>query len=96
MKMILLGVGESPRKEKKKMAIIDDGGKIHKIHFGQRGAEDFTMHKDERRKAAYLSRHAKEDWTNPLKPAWWSRWLLWEHDDYDKALEEVRKKLEGL
>ena len=30
------------------------------VHFGASGYEDFTMHKDEKRKARYLARHKRE------------------------------------
>ena len=40
-----------------------DGTKT--ISFGQKGASDFTKHKDPQRKYRYIDRHtAREDWTN--------------------------------
>ena len=34
------------------------------ISFGQKGASDFTKHKDPQRKDRYIDRHkAREDWT---------------------------------
>jgi hypothetical protein len=48
----------------KKFDAILDGKKV--VSFGQRGASDFTIHKDEQRKDRYIQRHrANEDWTNP-------------------------------
>ena len=41
---------------KKYDAIIDDK---KKISFGQKGASDYTKHKDTERKTRYLERHKK-------------------------------------
>lgn len=67
----------SARAGKKWVAVFSDGGTIH---FGQRGAEDFTMHGDERRRENYLRRHGggREDWGDPGTAGALSRWLLWE------------------
>ena len=46
----------STRKDKKFM-IMNDNNKF--IHFGQLGYDDFTKHKDEQRRQAYLSRATK-------------------------------------
>ena len=35
------------------------------IHFGAKGYEDFTTHKDPKRKANYLARHRHENWDDP-------------------------------
>ena len=58
---------------------------INITHFGQRGAEDLTMHKDEERKKKYLIRHQKREtkyWVHNKEtiktPSYWSRFLLWE------------------
>ena len=42
---------ESTRKDKKYMVITPD---FKVIHFGQRGADDFTTSKDESKKISYL------------------------------------------
>lgn len=51
---------ESTRKDKKYM--IHDGNKW--VHFGQHGYEDFTKHKDLKRRASYLRR------ANGIRGAW--------------------------
>ena len=62
----------------KKYFIIDDDG--YKIHFGAMGMEDYTYHKDERRRDNYLKRSGsiKGNWkTNPFSRNNLSRNLLW-------------------
>ena len=43
---------KSDRKDKKLMAIIDNK---KTVHFGTMGYEDFTTHKDEKRKQNYIT-----------------------------------------
>jgi len=49
-------------KPKKKYYVLDPDNK--KVYFGAMGYEDFTKHKDEKRRQLYLSRakHIKGDW----------------------------------
>ena len=51
------------------------------VHFGQRGACDFTLHHNDARRQAHIARHgSREDWgrTGVMTPGWLSRHLLWE------------------
>ena len=54
-------IGLSTKKEKKYMVTTPDG-KI--VHFGQMGYQDYTRHKDKKRRKNYLtrSRKIKGDW----------------------------------
>jgi hypothetical protein len=65
----------STRKDKKYMLVNPETHKI--VHFGQMGYEDFTKHKDKKRRDAFLKRNAS--WKNaPIySPAWLSYHLLW-------------------
>jgi hypothetical protein len=74
----------SNRKGKKKMVLVKRGDKIRIVHFGQKGYEDFTQHKDKKRRKNYLTRSAgirnksgqltKDD---PFSPNYWARRKLW-------------------
>jgi len=63
----------STRKDKKYM--ISDGHKI--IHFGQMGYEDYTKHKDEKRRDNFRNRNRR--WAHQPKytAGWLSYNLLW-------------------
>ena len=41
-----------------KYFIITSTGK--KVNFGRKGYEDFTIHKDEKKKQLYINRHKRE------------------------------------
>lgn len=92
--MKLISIGASSRKGKKYMATLrEDSGKIHKVHFGAIGYQDFTTSKNETKKFAYLARHrVTEDWTNPLTPGFWSRWLLWNKATISASLFDIKQK----
>lgn len=79
----------------KKYAIIISGDRTKTVHFGADGYEDYTTHKDPKRKEAYISRHEKnEDWTaNGIKTAgFWSRWLLWNKPTIRGSLSNINKQ----
>ncbi len=80
----------SPLKTKK-YTIITPKGK--KIQFGAKGYDDFTIHKDEIRKKAYIKRHKKnEDWTDLNTAGAWSRWLLWNKPTLNESITDIQKK----
>lgn len=76
------------------LVIEPDGTRNEKsIHFGARGYEDFTIHKDEERKKKYIARHSKnEDWNNPLTRGFWSRWVLWNLPTVRSSVADVKKQ----
>jgi hypothetical protein len=65
----------STRKNKKYMILNPNTNKM--VHFGQIGYEDFTKHKDKKRRDAFKKRNAK--WANADKytSAYMSFVLLW-------------------
>ena len=58
-------------------------------HFGARGHQDYTTHRDEKRRMNYLSRHAsREDWgrSGVMTAGWLSRYILWEKPTIREAV----------
>lgn len=77
MKLI---IKKSTSKEKKLMAIFKDnnGKTVKTTHFGQKGYQDYTQHKDKSRRDAYMKRHKKrENWNNPTTAGALSKFILW-------------------
>ena len=58
-------VFRSPTKGKKLRVVIPE--RNVKLDFGQRGASDFTKHKDAARMLRYLRRHAADPWTEQMQ-----------------------------
>ena len=74
----------SDKKNKKKMVLVKRGDRIKLVHFGQKGYEDFTQHKDKKRRKNYLTRSAgiknkdgKLTKDDPFSPNYWARKELW-------------------
>ena len=81
----------SPRAEKKWRIQVG----TRNIDFGAQGYADLTMHKDDSRKQAYISRHAsREDWNkSDLQTAgFWSRWLLWNKPTLEESIRDTEKR----
>ena len=82
---------QSKRKGKRFAAVIDTPQGQKTYHFGSDGSA-YIDHGDERKKAAYIARHAaREDWTK-VNPGSLSRFLLWETPDLYKNMRAYRKR----
>ena len=69
------------------------------ISFGQKGASDFTKHKDDERKDAYINRHKKnEDWTKSgVKTAgWMSKHVLWNKSTLQASVADINNKFKNI
>jgi len=86
----------SKRKGKKYYVVYQ--GK--QIHFGQKGASDYTIHKDPKRKMAYLNRHRKrENWglSGANTAGFWSRHILWNQPiSKERNMVLIHKKYPSL
>jgi len=86
-------IKNSTRKQKRFMAVFDNG---KKIHFGLKGGSTYIDHKDKTKRKNYRARHdvnEKKFYDNPYKPATLSRFILWgEQTDLKKAIKDFEKK----
>ena len=79
----------------KKYYIITKAEK--KVYFGQAGASDFTIHKDEERKQRYIDRHKKNEakfWNKSGidTPSFWALHLLWNKSSIKESYEDIKKR----
>ena len=80
----------NPKKKFMVKYINQTTGRINTIHFGSANMSDYTLNKDDKRKALYKLRHAN-DMINDLSYAGaWSMHVLWNK----KSLEESIKDME--
>lgn len=71
-------------------------GKTFSRRFGDAAYEDYTTHKDPRRRARYIARHArgeKKYWTDPTTPAALSRFVLWEVPNIHVAIAKYTRRV---
>jgi hypothetical protein len=82
----------SSRSEKKWMITIPSG---KTVHFGAKGYEDYTTHRDPIRKDRYIARHrSRENWTkHGIDTAgFWARWLLWNKPSLQASINDTMKR----
>ena len=80
--MKLISITDSPKTDKKLMAVFDNDGRKKTVHFGakQNGTpmDDYTITKDKEQRERYLKRHSNnENWNNPMTAGALSKWILW-------------------
>ena len=64
-----------------------------KVSFGSAPYEDYTIHKDDKRRDSYIKRHgATQSWTDIEKPQTWARYLLWEKKSIPEAIKFMENK----
>jgi hypothetical protein len=80
-------------KPDKKYYIITNDNK--KVYFGQAGASDMSIHKDEQRKQRYIDRHKhNENWSKSGidTAGFWSRWLLWNKPTIKESYTDIKRR----
>tara|TARA_Y100001973_G_scaffold102771_1_gene168526 strand:+ start:1162 stop:1455 length:294 start_codon:yes stop_codon:yes gene_type:complete len=93
--MVKLVVSKSDRKGKKFKAVFTyDDGKTKTTHFGAKGMEDYTTHKDKERRARYRKRHKKDLKTKDYTRAGYlSYYILWgDETNITDAVKSYKKR----
>jgi len=92
--MKLIKIVESTKPEKKMMAVFEtDTGRTKTVHFGQKGADDYTITKDKEQMERYLNRHrSNETWDIPDTSGALSRWCLWSATSLAQGIRNYKKR----
>jgi len=93
--MVKLVVSKSDKKDKKYKAVFTyKDGKTKTTHFGAKGMEDYTTHKDKERRSRYRARHKKDLKTNDYTRAGYlSYYILWgDKTNIKDAVKSYKKK----
>ena len=76
--MIKLQITTSDNINKKYKAIFTKpDGKTKTIHFGAKGYEDYTQHRNKDRRVLYRKRHEKDLKGDPMRAGYLSFYILW-------------------
>ena len=95
MKYDRVVIKKSTKPEKKLMAQFypKEGNRTKTIHFGQRGAPDYTKTKDKEQKKRYISRHrSRENWNVPDTGGSLARWILWNKETREASIIDYKKR----
>jgi protein required for attachment to host cells len=92
--MKLISITDSPKADKKLMAVFDNDGRKKTVHFGAKGMDDFTLTKDKEQRERYRTRHAKDLKTgDPSKAGFLSYYVLWgDSTSRAKNISDYKKK----
>ena len=93
--MVKLVVSKSDKSDKKFKAVFTyDDGKTKTTHFGAKGMEDYTTHKDKERRGRYRKRHKKDLKTNDYTRAGYlSYYILWgEKTNVRDAVKDYKRR----
>ena len=95
--MKLVEVYPSDRPDKKYTAKFVIDGKVKLIHFGAKGYEDYTTHKDKKRRDQYRARHAKDNLSDLMSPGALSWYILWgDSTDLQTNVRSFRRRFNNL
>ena len=90
-----LEIRSSSTPNKKYDAIFTRKDKTRKvIHFGDKRYQDYTQHKNKKRRELYILRHQKnENWNNPESAGSLSRYILWgDYTDIQKNIKAFKTR----
>ena len=92
--MVKVVISKSDKKDKKLKAVFTrDNGREKTVHFGQAGADDYTITKDKEQRKRYLDRHRKrENWNDYMSAGSLSRWILWGDSSLTSNIKAYKKK----
>jgi len=83
-------IEKSKRKNKRFVAIFEDG---RKTHFGLRGGSTYIDHQDKTKRKNYLKRHVvRENWDDFQSAGSLSRFLLWDLPTFNASLKKYKKR----
>ena len=87
-------ISKSSRKDKKLKAVIDNK---KTIHFGASGYSDYTKHKDDNRKDAYIQRHKKnENWADFETAGFYAKHILWNKPSILESVKDTNKQFKNI
>ena len=82
----------NPKKKYMVKFINQTTGRLNTIYFGSANMSDYTLNKDDKRKALYKLRHAN-DMINDLSYAGaWSMHVLWNKKSLEESIKDMEKR----
>jgi len=90
--MKLLRVVKSDNSSKKYTAVFTTQQSVKRVHFGQKGADDYTKGANDEQRKAYRARHDKEKNQKPDTPGALSYHLLWNSRSLQQNIKDFKKR----
>ena len=92
--IIYLYKSDKPSKKFYIQYINPTSGRLKKTYFGASNYEDYTIHKNSKRKMLYLKRHSgmNEDYSNIYSAGALARALLWNQKTLEASILDTNEK----
>ena len=95
--MKLLEIKQSPKPDKKYMAIFDNNGRTKTTHFGAKGMDDYTITHNKEQRDRYRTRHHKDlETKDPTRASFLSYYISWGDSTSIKTNTAAYKKMFSL
>jgi len=66
--------------------------KVKTTQFGDKRYDNFTIHKDKKRRDLYRKRHHKDKIDEPMSAGSLSWWVLWNEPTLEASIKEYKRK----
>ena len=66
--------------------------KVKTTQFGDKRYDNYTIHKDDKRKELYRKRHHKDNIDDPMSAGSLSWWLLWNEPTLEASIKEYERR----
>lgn len=92
--MKLVKIVKSDKPTKRYTAVFKSrDGKYKRVSFGSPDHENYLIHKDDKRKEAYLRRHAGDLETgDPTRPGYLSYYITWNKKSLRASISDYRRR----
>ena len=82
----------NPKKKFMVKFINEKTNKVNTNHFGQAGADDYTITNNDAQKVRYKIRHANDNIFDLSFPGAWSMNLLWNKKTLEASIKDMEKR----
>ena len=87
-----LSKSSNPKKKFMVKFLNQTTNKVNTIHFGQAGADDYTITNNDAQKVRYKIRHANDNIFDLSFPGAWSMHLLWNKKSIEESIKDMEKR----
>ncbi len=87
-----LSKSSNPKKKFMVKFLNQTTNKVNTIHFGQAGADDYTITNNDAQKVRYKIRHANDNIFDLSFPGAWSMNLLWSKKTLEASIKDMEKR----
>lgn len=91
MKLKLLKIEKSDRSNKRYKATFSDGTVTH---FGHDAYENYTIHKNDKRRLNYIRRHQNDNLDDPKSAGALSMFILWNKKTLTDSIKDYIKRFD--